>query len=204
MQKFVKYSVVFLLIACAGKGALDKIGGPSWIFDAYSVSKSPKEIASVGISDMSHMGIKLQIEQAKASAISDLRGQIETKVNKIVEDSALGTSNATTTGQKDKAVTTKSDEVQKKFSTVTKNIVEGSVFGARVTDIWQDPNSGVMYVRMVMDSEKVSEVLRSSVTMYQKLGDAGVDQATVKRITDGLLGVNFDHAAFADSTTTAK
>jgi len=186
-----KYAVILsiIVVACTGRGSLDKIGGPAWVFDPYAVSKDKNEIAAVGISDPSHGGVKMQIAQAENDALGNLASQIQTKVDKVVEDSVNQEQNIKAGEQNKKEVVAKSEDISKKFSAVTKNIVDKlPLSGARRTDIWQDPKTGTLYVRMVMDVERVQAHFKKSVQMYQNLGAEGVDKSTVKKLTDALLG----------------
>lgn len=188
-NQVLKFFIAIALIACASS---NKLGGPAWIFDPYAVSKNSSEIAAVGISDMTAGGIKMQIAQADNDAVNNLRAQIETKVDRIVTDVMEGSSDIKATGDK-QAQVQKVEDVKKRFSAVTKSFVNGSVFGAMRTDIWQDPNTGTLYVRMAMSSTRVGEALKSSIGMFQKLGESGVDKETVKKLTDGILGIKFEN-----------
>ncbi|QED23933.1 LPP20 family lipoprotein [Candidatus Deianiraea vastatrix] len=182
------------IIACSGKGSLDKIGGPSWIFDPYSVAKDKNEVAAVGISDPTQGGVKLQIAQAEADALGNLASQIKTTVDKIVTDSISKNENIKAGKDGKKDVVAKDETIEKKFSSVNSAIVDKlSLAGARRTDIWQDPKTGTLYVRMVMDIARVEDHFKKSARMYKALENEGVDKNTVKKLTDDILGAKLQN-----------
>lgn len=196
----VIFSFVVLFSCSKDKGSLNNIGGPKWIFDPYSVSKNPNEVAGVGISDPTHGGIKIQIAQAENDAIANMAAQIQTKVDRVTED-ALSKNESIVAASADKKSTVESKEdVQKKFSQITKNVVDKlPISGARRTDIWQDPNSGTLYVRMVIEVAKIEDHFKKSVSMYQNLAAMGVDKKAIETLTRSVLGANFKDIAQSEN-----
>lgn len=181
-----------IVVSCSkNKGALDDIGGPKWIFDAYAVSKPTSGLAAVGISDKTKGGIKMQITQAENDAIANIASQMQTKVSRVVEDRVnqiYNVSSSETEKSNSPNASSATEEVKKSFSSVTKNIVDNiPVSGFKRTDIWLDPKVGTLYVRVEIDFQRIGDHFNKMVSMYRKVD--GVDKKNVDRLINAVLGV---------------
>ncbi len=197
---FIALAVLF--VACNKRGNLDKLDLPEWVFDPYAISKDSTELAAVGIAEKSEiLGLKEQIEKASLDGIGNLATQIKVRVDKVVEDSVT----QEISGQSGKtagavaAQTAKLEVAMKKFSAVTKSVVDGlDISGFRRKEMYESPKDGTLYVRVVIDIKKVENHFKNNVKMYNELKAMGVNEATIKKLTDRTLGAGFSQEAMKE------
>lgn len=164
------FAVTMFVTGCKSSGKLDDIGAPSWVFNPSSLAKSPTEVSAVGIGESSQGGLKVQLAQAEADARGGIANQILSEVARITKDAVRETKVAG------------ADDVEKVFSQATQEVVRDlPLSGTARTNIWQDPKTDVLYVRMVLDGQRVVSHLDDSMAIYDKrLKQSGLD-ATVDK-----------------------
>jgi hypothetical protein len=161
--------ISFLSSCSKDKGSLDSIGGPEWVLDPYANSKNSNDVCGVGISDSTIGGLRMQISQAESDGRANIASQIKTNITKTVEDYVLSNKSAVKgVDNKGNPSVISNEDVSKKFSDITKNVVEElPLSGAIRKNMWQDPKRGDLYILMCMDSDRVQKHLESSLKLYE-------------------------------------
>ena len=146
-----------IIAGCSSRGKLDEIGAPTWVFDPSSLAKTPDEISAVGIGEATQGGLKVQLAQAEADARGGIANQILSELTRISKDAVRKTKVAS------------SEDVEKIFSQATQEVVRDlPLSGAIRTNIWQDPKTDILYVRMILDGKRIAGHLNTSMQIYEK------------------------------------
>ena len=77
MKKNLFVLCVLLLSSCSSMGKLEKIGAPSWVFDAYSVGDKKTEVAGVGIGEKTVGGLKSSAQFAAKPLTNPIAGRYQ-------------------------------------------------------------------------------------------------------------------------------
>lgn len=189
MKKRNFYLLAFLLcVSCFGRGKLDKIGAPNWVFDSYSVGDKKIEVAGVGIGEKTAGGLKMQIAQAESDARANIANGIRTEITRVTKDVMEKVENISNTPGTKNPIS--KETIEKNFSQVTEDVVKNlPLTGARRTHIWQDPNNDTLFVRMTVERSVVEEYLKKSEKSYvDQIKGLPADQ--VKGITDKIGNIS--------------
>jgi len=188
--------LLLILVSCSSskKDTLGDIDGPKWIIDPYAISEDKDEIAAVGMSDGCFGGLKVSIDQAKADAAANIASQIEVRISKITEDQVdrIQTQNQSKQNVQNN-VSNSSDQITKKFSTVTKTAVDNvKIAGLQYTNIWtnkngENINNCVVYTRAVIKYNKIKDYFKNNGEIYQTLLNTGIEKAYADAWIKGII-----------------
>lgn len=166
---------------------------PIWVANPYS-ELSPGIVAGVGISKKPGSGDQLRflIIQAESQARAEIATTLQTEVSRLVKDAMQS---ASIEGM---------NAVETSFATVTTEVVRNMPLSGAVRDkIYQD-KTGIVYVRVTINSSIIKNYLEGSVSNYtEAMQKANLSRDTIKK-TNASLKHLFDELNLQTNKTEIK
>jgi ribosomal protein S20 len=149
---------------CSRDGAL----APTWICSPYLEGG----LTAVGSADKSPLGEGHQRVEAESQARDSLARQLNTKVKNMFKNF----SQSTGVGE--------SQSIEKVTTNVSKQVAKIDLSGAIPRDSWQNPKTGTLYVRVVLNpaaTKMVAEQVKETVKTSMRNDEALYQQFVAKK-----------------------
>ncbi len=171
------------------RGKLDTMDLPAWVLNPYD-GLSNGVVAGVGISKKPSENDQMRflIIQAESQARAEIATSLQTEISRLTKDAMQSAS------------IDKMNAVENSFSTITSEIVKNVPISGAVRDkIYQDKN-GIVYVRVVINSNIVKNYLQGSLSSYSDaMKNAGFTRDQIKQTNESMKGL-FDELDLKTAT----
>lgn len=187
MEKWIRWTVCLSVLAAFGAGCRTTTtsqppgpDAPEWTYYGGEAMEEEDTFYGVGISEWSKIpDVNLQRTVAVSRGRNELAGGLRALVESVVKDytEAAFTANL---GQ---------GEVQTLVSSVQKTIVDETLIGSKVAEVWINPDNGDYYVLMEMSAEDVARRLRQEIVESER-GRLRVDAEEAHKELDRIIEEN--------------
>lgn len=157
MFKILSYSFLALaVISCgSGRGKLDELNAPKWVFDPYESRNKKVEFAAVGLSEPTGT-LRNKITQAEVNGLGNLAASIGSEVAKVARDVSKNVKES------------ERERSYQEFSNITEQIVRDLNIRPSRVAIWQSPKDDTVAVLMIADKDEALKSYANALKIYEE------------------------------------